>query len=63
MEHRFQAGQVNTSIFFLRALPIFPLSVISAAAGLCGFLLSSLLFGHSTARFRAAYFWDIWVGV
>lgn len=34
MERRFQAGQVNTSIFFLRALPIFPLSVISAAAGL-----------------------------
>lgn len=34
MEHRFRAGQVNTSIFFLRALPIFPLSVISAAAGL-----------------------------
>jgi membrane protein DedA with SNARE-associated domain len=34
MEHRFQNGQINTSIFFLRALPIFPLSVISAAAGL-----------------------------
>lgn len=34
LERRFQAGQVNTSIFFLRALPIFPLSVISAAAGL-----------------------------
>jgi membrane protein DedA with SNARE-associated domain len=34
MEHRFRVGQVNTSIFFLRALPIFPLSVISAAAGL-----------------------------
>lgn len=34
MERRFQSGQVNTSIFFLRALPIFPLSVISAAAGL-----------------------------
>ncbi len=34
MERRFQNGQVNTSIFFLRALPIFPLSVISAAAGL-----------------------------
>jgi membrane protein DedA with SNARE-associated domain len=34
MERRFQAGQVNTSIFFLRALPIFPLSVISASAGL-----------------------------
>ncbi len=34
MEHRFHSGQVNTSIFFLRALPIFPLSVISAAAGL-----------------------------
>jgi membrane protein DedA with SNARE-associated domain len=34
MERRFQGGQVNTSIFFLRALPIFPLSVISAAAGL-----------------------------
>ncbi|OGQ77335.1 MAG: hypothetical protein A3G40_06660 [Deltaproteobacteria bacterium RIFCSPLOWO2_12_FULL_57_22] len=34
MEHRFRAGQINTSIFFLRALPIFPLSVISAAAGL-----------------------------
>jgi membrane protein DedA with SNARE-associated domain len=34
MERRFQNGQINTSIFFLRALPIFPLSVISAAAGL-----------------------------
>jgi membrane protein DedA with SNARE-associated domain len=34
MERRFQSGQVNTSIFLLRALPIFPLSVISAAAGL-----------------------------
>ena len=34
MEHRFHEGQINTSLFFLRALPIFPLSVISAAAGL-----------------------------
>ncbi|HEY7316897.1 MAG TPA: VTT domain-containing protein [Candidatus Binatia bacterium] len=34
MERRFRVGQVNTSLFFLRALPIFPLSVISAAAGL-----------------------------
>lgn len=34
MERRFHAGQVNTSLFFLRALPIFPLSVISAGAGL-----------------------------
>jgi membrane protein DedA with SNARE-associated domain len=34
LERRFQSGQVKTSIFFLRALPIFPLSVISAAAGL-----------------------------
>lgn len=34
MERRFQGGRVNTSIFFLRALPVFPLSVISAAAGL-----------------------------
>src|SRR5688572_1987971 len=34
LEGRFQGGQVNLSIFFLRALPIFPLSVISAAAGL-----------------------------
>lgn len=34
MERRFHAGQVNVTIFFLRALPIFPLSVISAAAGL-----------------------------
>jgi membrane protein DedA with SNARE-associated domain len=34
LERRFHAGQVNASIFFLRALPIFPLSVISAAAGL-----------------------------
>lgn len=34
LERRFQRGQVNTTIFFLRALPIFPLSVISAAAGL-----------------------------
>ena len=34
MERRFRSGQVNTSIFLLRALPIFPLSVISAGAGL-----------------------------
>ena len=34
LERRFQGGRVNTTIFFLRALPIFPLSVISAAAGL-----------------------------
>lgn len=34
MERRFRSGQVNASIFCLRALPIFPLSVISAAAGL-----------------------------
>ena len=34
LERRFRVGQVNASIFFLRALPIFPLSVISAAAGL-----------------------------
>jgi membrane protein DedA with SNARE-associated domain len=34
MERRFHVGQVNTSLFFLRALPIFPLSVISAGAGL-----------------------------
>lgn len=34
LERRFQGGQVKTSIFFLRALPVFPLSVISAAAGL-----------------------------
>ena len=34
LEKRFQGGKANTSIFFLRALPIFPLSVISAAAGL-----------------------------
>lgn len=34
MERRFRVGQVNTTLFFLRALPIFPLSIISAAAGL-----------------------------
>ena len=34
MEQRLHAGQVSALIFFLRALPIFPLSVISAAAGL-----------------------------
>jgi membrane protein DedA with SNARE-associated domain len=34
LERRFQSGQVNTLIFFLRALPFFALSVISAAAGL-----------------------------
>jgi membrane protein DedA with SNARE-associated domain len=34
MERRFRSGQVNTSIFLLRAVPIFPLSVISAGAGL-----------------------------
>lgn len=33
MEKRFEGGKANTSIFFLRALPIFPLSVISGAAG------------------------------
>ena len=33
MERRFRSGRVSTSIFFLRALPIFPLSVISAGAG------------------------------
>jgi len=34
LERRFQSGKVKNTIFFLRALPIFPLSVISAAAGL-----------------------------
>lgn len=34
LERRFHSGQINLTIFFLRALPIFPLSVISAAAGL-----------------------------
>jgi membrane protein DedA with SNARE-associated domain len=34
MERRFRSGRVSTSIFLLRALPIFPLSVISAGAGL-----------------------------
>jgi membrane protein DedA with SNARE-associated domain len=34
MEQRFKDSGVKASIFFLRALPIFPLSVISAAAGL-----------------------------
>lgn len=34
LEWRFKRAQVITSIFLLRALPIFPLSVISAAAGL-----------------------------
>lgn len=34
MERRFKGSGVKASIFFLRALPIFPLSVISAAAGL-----------------------------
>jgi membrane protein DedA with SNARE-associated domain len=34
MERKFKASGVKASIFFLRALPIFPLSVISAAAGL-----------------------------
>ena len=34
LERRLQGGRINTTIFFLRALPIFPLSVISAAAGL-----------------------------
>lgn len=34
MEQRFRMGQVNATIFSLRALPIFPLSVISAGAGL-----------------------------
>lgn len=34
LERRFQSGRINRLIFFLRAVPIFPLSVISAAAGL-----------------------------
>ena len=34
MEKRFKSSGVKASIFFLRALPVFPLSVISAAAGL-----------------------------
>jgi len=34
MERRLRAGQIKTSLFFLRAVPIFPLSVISAGAGL-----------------------------
>lgn len=34
LERRFQSGQINSLIFLLRAVPIFPLSVISAAAGL-----------------------------
>ncbi|HUR71152.1 MAG TPA: VTT domain-containing protein [Candidatus Limnocylindrales bacterium] len=34
LEKRLQDGHVKTTIFFLRALPIFPLSVISATAGL-----------------------------
>ena len=34
MERRFVGSGIKASIFFLRALPIFPLSVISAAAGL-----------------------------
>jgi membrane protein DedA with SNARE-associated domain len=34
MERRFKSNGIKASIFFLRALPIFPLSVISAAAGL-----------------------------
>lgn len=34
LERRFQSGRINSLIFFLRAVPIFPLSVISAAAGL-----------------------------
>jgi len=34
LESRFHSGQINLLIFSLRALPIFPLSLISAAAGL-----------------------------
>jgi membrane protein DedA with SNARE-associated domain len=33
MERRLRGGKANAWIFFLRAVPIFPLSVISAAAG------------------------------
>ncbi len=32
-QHRLRGNQVRATIFFLRALPIFPLSLISAAAG------------------------------
>ena len=59
LERRFQGGRVNTTIFLLRALPIFPLSVISAAAGLlrlplqqfslwtfCGAIPRCLLLGY-----------------
>ena len=34
LEYRFHSGQIKLLIFCLRALPIFPLSLISAAAGL-----------------------------
>jgi membrane protein DedA with SNARE-associated domain len=34
LESRFHSGQIKLLIFSLRALPIFPLSLISAAAGL-----------------------------
>ena len=57
LERRFQSGRVKTTIFFLRALPIFPLSVISAAAGLLRLPLQSIqpldLLRHYSALFTA----------
>ena len=42
IQQRFRKGHVRTSIFLLRAVPIFPLSLISAAAGFIR--LSPMLF-------------------
>jgi len=33
LQRRFRKGQIKATIFFLRAIPIFPLSLISVAAG------------------------------
>ena len=62
MERRFRAGQVNTTVFFLRALPIFPLSVISAGAGLLRLPIRQFTCGHFSGRSRAVYFLAIWAG-
>ena len=62
LERRFKSGQVITSIFLLRALPIFPLSVISAAAGLLRLPLKQFSLWTSMGRSRAACFSAIWAG-
>ena len=62
LERRFHGGRVNASIFLLRALPIFPLSVISAAAGLLRLPLGQFTLWTFTAPYRVVFFSAISVG-